>query len=230
MKWLQNVIIFFLTVLVYLHIFIHFKVNPENEFFTIDDIHKENIASATYYKLPFIFDGTSIIKPVDLKQCIKKNKDKKDKTYTKLYEPIPLLEPNMIGVSTTDTIYEVKQDKSFIETNLECLNYYMIHSGKVQVYCVHPKYKEHLQHINIDSSDFLENENILKVELHPNSILFVPNYWYVCMKSKEEKEEEKKEKEKEEEKHEKCIVEKIQYKTPLNHLNFYYNYAIHYLK
>jgi len=77
------------------------------------------------------------------------------------------------------------------------------------MYCVHPKYKEHLQHINIDSSnnnEFLENDNILKVELHPNSILFVPNYWYVCVKAID-----------------KSIVEKIQYKTPLNHLNFYYD-------
>ena len=201
MIWLKNVIVFFLTVLVYLHIFIHFKVNPENEFITIDDIHKENIASATYYKLPFVFDGTTIMKPVDLKQCIK---DKK--TYTKLYEPIPLLEPNMIGVSTKDTIYELKKDKSIIQTNLECLNYYMIHSGKVQVYCVHPKYKEYLQNTDTSNNPFLENENILKVELHPNSILFVPNYWYVSIKALD-----------------KSIVERIQYKTPLNHLNFYYD-------
>jgi hypothetical protein len=186
---------------VYLHIFIHFKVNPENEFITLDDIHKENIASATYYKLPFVFDGTTIIKPVDLKQCIK---DKKN--YTKLYEPIPLLEPSMIGVSTKDTIYEIKKDKSIIQTNLECHNYYMIHSGKVQVYCVHPKYKEHLQNIDTSNNPFLENDNILKVELHPNSILFVPNYWYVCVKALD-----------------KSMVEKIQYKTPLNHLNFYYD-------
>jgi hypothetical protein len=184
-------------------------VNPENEFITLDDIHKQNIASATYYKLPFVFDGTTIIKPVNLKQCIK---DKK--SYTKIYEPIQLLEPSMIGVYTKDTIYDLKKDKSILHSNLECLNYYMIHSGKVQVYCVHPKYKEHLQNVNLDeTSEFLENEHILKVELHPNSILFIPNYWHVCIKALD-----------------KSMIEKIQYKTPLNHLNFYYDFIENYLK
>jgi hypothetical protein len=215
MKWFQNIILFFLSILVYLHIFIQFKINPENEFITIDDIHKENIVSATYYKLPFVFDGTGIIKPVDLKQCIKidtnktDKKDAKDKTYSNLYEDYPILEPGMKLFKTKDTVYQIKKDKTIMQTNLESLNYYIIHSGKVQVYCIHPKYKEY---VNV-SEEFLENDNILKVELHPNSILFVPNYWYVCVKGLD-----------------KSILEKIQYKTPFNHLNFYYEFITNYFK
>jgi hypothetical protein len=206
MKWFQNMLLFFLSILVYLHIFIQFKINPENEFITIDDIHKENIVSATYYKLPFVFDGTGIIKPFYIKQCIKT----KDKTYSKLYEEYPILEPGMKLFKTKDTVYQIKKDKTNMHTNLESLNYYMIHSGKVQVYCIHPKYKEHVNNV---THEFLENDNILKVELHPNSILFVPNYWYVCIKGLD-----------------KSMIEKIQYKTPFNHLNFYYEFITNYFK
>ena len=75
----------------------------------------------------------------------------------------------------------------------------MIHSGKVTIYCIHPKF------VNIDISN-IENDDILRVELHPNSILFVPNYWSVYIKS-----------------HEKSVIEKVQYKTILNEVNFLYD-------
>ena len=74
MKWLQNLIVFFGAILIYLHIFIHFKISSFNEFTTISTISKENILSSVYYKLPFVFDGTTIIKPINLKVL----KDKKD--------------------------------------------------------------------------------------------------------------------------------------------------------
>ena len=48
----------------------------------------------------------------------------------------------------------------------------------------------------------IEND-IIQVELYPNSILFVPNYWYVYVKGIE-----------------KSIIEKVQYKTILNEINF----------
>jgi hypothetical protein len=73
----------------------------------------------------------------------------------------------------------------------------MVHSGKVTIYCIHPKFKNIK---NVDDSD------VLRVELHPNSILFVPNYWKVYVKS-----------------HEKSIVERVQYKTILNEINFVYD-------
>ena len=64
MKWLQNLIVFFGAILIYLHIFIHFKISSFNEFTTIGTISKENILSSVYYKLPFVFDGTNISVPL----------------------------------------------------------------------------------------------------------------------------------------------------------------------
>lgn len=205
MKWLQNIILFFGTILIYLHIYIHFKISEFNEFTDINDICKEKIMSSIYFKLPFVFDGTTILKPIEKKE--KKEKDRR-KIYKKLYEKLPMLEPS-VRFFTNDTIYELKKGKHIeIHRNLECRNFYMVHSGKVIIYCIHPKYKDNLNFDKIDkidkNIDFIENNpEILRVELYPNSILFVPNYWFVYVKSLE-----------------KGIVEKVQYKTILNQVNF----------
>ena len=208
MKGLQNFIIFIGGILIYLHIYVHFKISLFNEFTDINDICKEKIMSAIYFKLPFVFDGTMILKPL----LEKKEKDRR-KIYKKTYENLPLLEPS-VRFFTNDTIYELKKGKHIdIHRNLECRNFYMIHSGKVIVYCVHPKYKDNM---NLDKSnkntnnkidkniEFIENNSeILRIELYPNSILFVPNYWFIYVKALE-----------------KSVVEKVQYKTILNEVNF----------
>ena len=195
MKLIKNIILFFLILLLYLHIYIHFKISNYNEFIEFKEkINKQNILSSIYYKLPFVFDGTDIIKPLKEK---KDKKEKKEKIYIKPYDSLPLLEPS-VRFFTMDTMYELKKGKTESHRNLYCRNFYMVHTGKVTIYCVHPKFK--------DISNVEINDDILRVELHPNSILFVPNYWRVYIKS-----------------HEKSVVERIQYKTILNEVNFVYD-------
>ena len=202
LDYLLQIIIFFGGILFYLHVYIHFKINSLNEFTTIDqDISKEKILSSIYYKLPFVFDGTTIIKNLP---------DNNKKKYIKSYESLPLLEPS-VRFFTKDTIYKLKKGKEIkMHANLECRNFYMIHSGKVDIYCIHPTMKD------IDTKSIgtkkIDNKDILKVELYPNSILFVPNYWYVYVKASE-----------------KSLVEKVQYKTILNEINFLYDKYSNYL-
>ena len=184
----------------YLHIYIHFKISDSNEFIELkEEINKQKILSSIYYKLPFVFDGTDIIKPLKKKENKEKDKkEKKEKIYVKPYDSLPLLEPS-VRFFTTDTMYELKKGKTDSHRNLHCRNFYIVHTGKVTIYCIHPKFK------NLDISN-IEISDVLRVELHPNSILFVPNYWRVHIKS-----------------HEKSIIEKVQYKTILNEVNFMYN-------
>jgi len=216
MKWLTNIIIFFGVILLYLHIYIHFKISDYNEFKTIDEISKQSILSTTYYKLPFVFDGTNIIKPIDMIRLKKENKEKNienkeknieknvEKKYTKKYESLVLLEPS-IRYFTNNTVYELKKNKTIdLHYNLHCRNFYIVHSGKVNIYCIHPKYKDSFDKDNLEKIN--ENHEILQVELHPNSILFVPNYWYLFVKA-----------------YEKSVVECVQYKTILNEVNFLYD-------
>uniref|UniRef100_A0A6C0D0W8 Cupin-like domain-containing protein n=1 Tax=viral metagenome TaxID=1070528 RepID=A0A6C0D0W8_9ZZZZ len=230
MNFLKNLIIFFGTILLYLHIYIHFKISSINEFSQInnqDDLSKQKIMTTIYYKLPFVFDGTNIIKPFDLKEIKDKDKNAKsnEKIYKKTYEKMALLEPS-VRFFTKDSVYELKKNKITLHRNLECRNFYLVHTGKVIIYCIHPKYKNKIDEINkindINSESksesksekmkmkeiekFVENDDILRVELYPNSILFVPNYWYVCIKGLE-----------------KSVVEKVQYKTILNEVNFLYD-------
>jgi hypothetical protein len=215
MGWLKTIFILFCSILLYLHIFIHFKVNNFNEFTNIDDICKETITNTIHYKLPFVFDGSTIMKSYDLSQCTKSNMmtnnnnnnntNNKNKFYLKTYEPVPMLEP-IVKFFTNDTIYELSKPNKRIDIhkNLECRNFYMIHKGKVMVSCIHPKYKEHLQSDKTD--EFVDDHSqILHIELFPNSVLFVPNYWYVSIKSLEKD----------------TVVEKIQYTTILNKVNFW---------
>jgi hypothetical protein len=217
MKWLKNIILFFGTILIYLHIYIHFKISVFNEFTNVDDVCKESIMSSIYFKLPFVFDGTTILKPL----IEKKEKDRR-KIYKKTYERLPILEPS-VRFYTNDTIYELKKNKHIdIHRNLECRNFYMVHKGKVIIYCIHPKYKDNMNFNSENMNDnlsgvtslksnsldknieFIENNSeILRVELYPNSILFIPNYWFVYVKAIE-----------------KSVIEKVQYKTILNEINF----------
>jgi hypothetical protein len=202
MGWFKNFVLIFSVIMVYLHIFIHFKINIYNEFNSITDVCKDNILSCVYYKLPFVFDGSTIIKPFDLKQC---SKNKNDRFHIKTYESMPMLEPG-VKFFTKNSVYELSKPgkKIDIHSNLYCRNFYLVHSGKVSVYCIHPKYKEHLNNKNV--YDFIEkNDQILHLELSPNTILFLPNYWYISIKALE-----------------KTVIEKIQYKTILNEVNFLY--------
>ena len=199
MNWLL-IIIF---IMVYIHIFLHFKVNPLNELSKLKDVCKEDITNTIYFKLPFMFDGSTIIKNVDIGWCTKL-----DDKYMKTYESIPMLEP-YVKYFTNNEIYKLKKGKTItLHRNMECRNFYIVHSGKVLITCIHPKYKEHFKNITPETAKFIENnDNMIHVELTEKQILFVPNYWYVYIKA--------------EDKH--TIVEKIQYSTIMNQVNIFWN-------
>lgn len=222
MRWFQTLFVLFFSILLYLHIFLHFKVNGFNEFTVLDDVCKDSIMNTIHYKLPFVFDGTNIMPSYDLSQCTKfdksnetkfdksnnfdkSNKSNKNKNiFLKTYESVPMLEP-VVKYFTKDTLYKLKKDKRIdLHKNLECRNFYLVHKGSINVSCIHPKYKEHLNNKN-DINDFIDKHSqILHVDLSANSILFVPNYWFVSIKATDD-----------------AIVEKVQYTTILNKVNFW---------
>ena len=120
MRWYQTLIILFFSIIVYLHIFLHFKVNEFNEFTILDDVCKDSIMNTIHYKLPFVFDGTTIIPSYDLSQCTKFVSNETNKLnkniYLKTYESVPMLEP-VVKFFTKDTLYKLKKDKIH-KTNL----------------------------------------------------------------------------------------------------------------
>ena len=153
MNWL--IIIF--CIVLYIHIYLHFKINPYNELSTLNDICKQDITNTIYYKLPFIFDGSTILNKVDLSACTYL-KDKN--TYIKTYNSTPILEP-YVKFFTKNEIYKLKKGKILdIHRNLECRNFYMVHKGKISITCIHPKYAEHFKKITPDTHLFLKKMKI----------------------------------------------------------------------
>jgi hypothetical protein len=189
--------------MVYIHIFLHFKVSPANELSKLKDVCKEDITNTIYFKLPFMFDGSTIIKNVNVDECTKL-----DDTYIKTYESIPMLEP-YVKYFTNNEIYKIKKGKQIkLHRNLECRNFYILHKGKVNITCIHPKYNEHFKSVTKETDAFIENhEHMIHLELTEKQVLFVPNYWYIYIKA--------------EDKH--TIIEKIQYSTIMNQVNILWN-------
>ena len=199
----MNFIIIIIIIMVYIHIFLHFKINPYNELSNLKDVCKQEISNTTYFKLPFIFDGTSILQTINLNNCVKQ-----DHFYIKTYDRMPLIEP-YVKFFPKNTIYELKKKKNIdVHRNMECRNFYIIHKGKVKITCIHPKYKEHFTNITDNTNEFIEkHDNMIQLELLENQILFLPNYWYVYIKSLKKN----------------TIIEKVQYSTIMNQFNILWN-------
>jgi hypothetical protein len=203
------ILIIILVIFVYLHIYIHFSVNPSNKMTELEDLTKQTITDTIYMKLPFLFNGTTIMNNLDqsLNNKIDSSSNKYYKTYSIIYKSIPLLEPS-VKFFPSSLVYSISKKNKFIpfERNLECRNFYIIHSGKANITCIHPKYKDHFVSGNIKDDMIKTNDNFIHLELYPNSVLFVPNYWYVHIESLEKD----------------TMIEKIQYSTILNQSCFHY--------
>jgi hypothetical protein len=168
-------------------------VHPENYLATLSQTSQEEITNTVYYKLPFIING------VELQSIVLKDYSKLSKnTYSKPYEAFPLLEP-LVKFFTQNTIYKLNKNKILpIHFNLECRNFYIVHSGSIHMTLIHPKYTDF---VNVE-----EHSKMIHIEVKKGQIVFVPNYWNVYIKTNE-----------------KCILEKAQYSTIMNQINFLWN-------
>ena len=197
-----NIVLCIFFIMIYIHIYLHFKINPLNEMSILTDKCKQEISNTCYYKLPFIINDTTFINTIDISNCTKCNN-----VYIKEYDPIPLLEP-YVKFFTTNKIHKINKNKIVdIHSNLECRNFYIVHKGIVEITCIHPKYKDHLNNINANTYKFIENHsNMIHITLHENEILFLPNYWYIYIKSSKN-----------------TIIEHIKYSTILNTFTIYWH-------
>jgi hypothetical protein len=203
----MKLIILFFFVMIYIHIYLHFKINPLNELSVLNDICKQEISNTCYYKLPFVFEGKAILnKQIDLSNNIR------------AYDSMPLLEP-YVKFFITNTIHNLKSNKIIkLHKNLECRNFYIVHKGSVKVTCIHPKYESNFKNITSNTYSFIENhKQMIHLNLKENDILFVPNYWYVYIKSDSIKDASNNEVNKN------TIIEQIHYSTILNQFTIFCN-------
>lgn len=211
-------------VLLYLHTYVHFYVNPSNELTTLEDVYRQELTSQIYTKLPILFHAKTIRRDIPLELAEATEKEGYV-VYSTMYDPVPLLEPSVkffpsskvylfkdvsgqvaTEQGTEQATEQPKQTRPFIvETNLACRTFYRIHSGKYKVTCIHPKYTDHFNRGVKDPSFIQNHPQMLHLELHQDSILFLPNYWYVLLEPIDP-----------------GHIEVLQYSTPLNLLNFVY--------
>ena len=222
-------------VLLYLHTYVHFYVHPSNELTTLEDVYRQELTSQIYTKLPILFHAKTIRRdiPLELAEATEKEGYVVYSTLydpVPLLEPSVKFFPSSkvylfkdvsgqgteqgttaTEQGTTATAQatpekEPKQARPFIvETNLACRTFYRIHSGKYKVTCIHPKYTDHFNRGVKDPSFIQNHPQMLHLELHQDSILFLPNYWYVLLEPIDPGQ-----------------IEVLQYSTPLNLLNFAY--------
>lgn len=204
-------------VLLYLHTYVHFYVHPSNELITMEDVYRQELTSQIYTKLPILFHAKTIRRDPELN--VQKKAEKGYTVYETMYEPVTLLEPSVkffpsskvylfdakdvSGQAVATAEQAAEQAPFIVETNLACRTFYRIHSGKYKVTCIHPKYTDHFNRGVKDPSFIQSHPQMLHLELHQDSILFLPNYWYVLLEPVEPGQ-----------------IEVLQYSTPLNLLNF----------
>lgn len=200
MLWIPVV---FIIIVLYFHIYIHFCINSENELLNVSDVCKTELTSTIYKKQPFLFNGMTLRKEPELSK--NKISHKHYDIFVSTYQPSPLLEPTVRFFTASHFYKFSKPGKSILETNLECRTFYRVHTGKFHMTCIHPKYKEHFTEKH-DSKFIKEHTQMIHLEVHPDSVLFIPNYWYVYIEPLTKD----------------ASLEKIQYSTILNQVNFLY--------
>jgi len=218
-----KLLLFFTFIVVYFHIYHCFKVNPNNEIqhLNSNDIQKNFIDREVLYKLPFYFDhkvfdiSNTDNAYIQIEKASKKNSY--IDIYSKPYKKMKLIEPNIL-FETKNIVYKFPKERSHIglHENISFRNFYIIHEGVANVIIVHPSYKDLFVNdgkliTTKKSIEFLKNnENFIFIELHKNSILYVPNYWLVFVEQKKGVESN-------------LELEKIEYIPFVNKLNFLYN-------
>ena len=200
MLWIPVV---FIIIILYFHIYIHFCINSENELLNVSDVCKTELTSTIYKKQPFLFNGITLRKEPELSNT--KISHKYYDIFVSTYQPSPLLEPTVRFFPASHVHKFNKPGKSILETNLECRTFYRVHTGSFHMTCIHPKYKDHFTEKH-DSKFIKEHTQMIHLEVHPDSILFIPNYWFVYIEPLNKD----------------ASLEKIQYSTILNQVNFYY--------
>jgi len=200
MLWIPVV---FIIIILYFHIYIHFCINSENELLNVSDVCKTELTSTIYKKQPFLFNGITLRKEPELSNT--KISHKYYDIFVSTYQPSPLLEPTVRFFPASHVYKFNKSGKSILETNLECRTFYRVHTGSFHMTCIHPKYKDHFTEKH-DSKFIKEHTQMIHLEVHPDSILFIPNYWFVYIEPLTKV----------------ASLEKIQYSTILNQVNFLY--------
>ena len=200
---------------VYFLFYVELKINKHNKIYKYDkELTRQNINNDILLKMPFYFDGSHLNSKLNVSNYRMKEKDKinKSKEYNMVGSELLLLKP-YIKTDVTETLYSIKDGgKIRIHTNKESVNYYFVRDGSVNIFLIHPKFKENFETCEKANSKerdaYIENnEHFHRVICVKGTILFVPNDWIVYIKNAEKDD---------------CWIEKLTYSSMINKLMLFF--------
>jgi len=162
-----EMVVIFLILFFYSHLYLHFIVNPNNECSIVTHLTREEISGEVYTKQPFLLDAT----------LFRKDTESID------YESIPLLEP-FVKFYPHRSWIPCPMKHKWIETNASCRTFYRVDKGSFHVTCIHP-----LNKINKDlkpSKKWKKNKDCIQLVLHEDSMLFLPKDWCIFVEALED--------------------------------------------
>ena len=205
----------FLILCLYLYFlfYTHIKINKHNSIYLYnEEITKQNINNEIKIKKPFYFNGIHLNDKINKKEYILIEKGKNTTLYKKNYESMQVLEP-YIKFNVENNIYYIEKNKYIdLHSNPASSNFYIIKKGKCKISFIHPNYKDNfykknkLQVYEKTIQYIKENNNFNTLECYANTIIYVPNHWFIYIENINSKQ---------------TIVEKIQYKTIIDDLIFF---------
>ena len=208
--------IFFIIILCifYFFIYVDLKINKNNDIYLFEEeLTRSSINKETFLKLPFYFNGKHINKKIDKSILTIKDKKQQYEVYTKPYENIDLLLPQIRSNMWCEVYYIYKNKGLPLMKQETSINYCIVKNGTCKVYFIHPKFKEHFntwennkQILSKDKSkiDFIKkNSYITNIIFHKNTVLYIPNEWIIYVENIGENT---------------CVLEKINYSTLFNQL------------
>ena len=200
----------------YFLFYVEYKVNKHNEIYKYEkELTRQNINNDILLKMPFYFDASHLNHSLNINnyKLIKKDKSNGFKEYNSIAENELLLLKPYIKSNITNKIYSIKGNGIFdIHTNNESINYYFVRDGSVEIFLIHPKFKDNFKPDEKSNdkkmNNYIENNtHFHNVKCTKGTIVYVPNDWIVYIKNNEK---------------DICWIEKLTYSSIVNKFMLYF--------
>jgi hypothetical protein len=200
----------------YFLFYVEYKINKHNEIYKYEkELTRQNINNDILLKMPFYFDASHLNRPMNINnyKLIKKDKSNKAKEYNSIAENELLLLKPYIKSNIMNKIYSIKGGGVFdIHTNFESVNYYFVRDGTVEIFLIHPKFKDNFKpdekSNKKEMKHYIENNtHFHNVKCTKGTIVYVPNKWIVYIKNNEK---------------DVSWIEKLTYSTMVNKFMLYF--------
>lgn len=163
MLFLGYLILFLIVIVVYIHVLNYYKINNDIDYVELYEPLKTDYEKVCKNKLPFT--------------VLFENKDH-------FIEGKNALAPPLLYKKESQKIFFNKQNETIVFCEKTERNVIFITSNNISIKLFPPKSKDYLIKLksSVWNTNILDNVKHLKIDLHNNSILVIPPFWYYSFK------------------------------------------------